>query len=175
MKSLLSLTILIVIVVILFAGGRVLLGNHHSSSSKNTSSTKHITDKKSKSIVSTTLPNPPLSCSTSVSLMSLTSDYSITGMGCTTPSVSGAVLDCNGVLIQNSTNVSINCSTPNAYQRVVCSGAANTSSSPGNLALNYTCHAPNTLSSDVVYSCSGVITGFSLLGINLPLNVSCTG
>jgi hypothetical protein len=178
MKPSYILLALVVIGSLIFIGDRAFFrssnSDHKSSlSAKNGSSTKSTAAHAS---VSTTylysLPNPPLNCNTSVSIMPLTADYSITGMVCA--NTSGASMLCNGTLTQMSTNVTVDCTAPNsAVNEVVCSGSANGSGLPSNLNLSYQCYSSKALSNSSVYSCTGSIPGFSSLAINLPLSVSC--
>ena len=180
MKSLIILVILVLFGALLFVGGSE-LASKKSSQPSNSSGTNA---KKNKSYTtnqtanrSNALPSPPITCSTSTSRISLSSDYTITGMGCGPSGVSNdIVLICNGALMNSATNVSMVCSTPNntvVGNGVDCRGSANQNSSPGNLSLSYSCYASNLLSSNSIYSCTGEMVGYSTLAINLPLTVNC--
>ena len=120
------------------------------------------------------LPKPPLSCNSIVSIVSLSADYTVTNMGCSNQN-SISKLICNGTIYQNATNVSLNCYRPDYYSstdQVVCSGAANQSSS-GNLTLNYSCSVP-AIEGQTVYLCTGQIQNYASLAINLPINANCS-
>lgn len=174
--------ILLLIVALVIIGGLVAVGakSFNSNNNQQTKAKESISHQAKASTASQTastqLPPPPINCSTSANLIPLTSDYTITGMDCVAAGSSNVVLICNGSILQAGTNVTVDCSTPantvvgnGAY----CSGKANASASPGNLALNYSCYNSNQLSSSSVYSCSGDIAGYSTFGINLPLSVAC--
>ncbi len=178
MKPSYILLALVVIGSLIFIGGKAFSHSKTSShkstlvskSASKTKNTSSSTPKSSSYLYS--LPSPPLNCSTSVSLMPLTADYSVTGMDCA--NTSGASMLCNGTLTQRSTNVTIDCTAPNsASNEVACSGSANGSGLPTNLTLNYQCYASKALSNSSVYSCTGNIPGFSSLAINLTLTVNC--
>ena len=172
--------ILLILAVIVAAGVLVVSGIHKSPKPGSVAtghSSKTITQGTTitQSSPLTSLPNPPLSCSTNASLMSLSPDYSITNMNCSPAGNPGSeVLRCNGTLLNGATNVSVNCSTPGhtvSQSGVNCRGSA--SNSGGNMDLTYSCFNSNHLSGNAVYSCSGVLSGYSSLGISLPLSVSC--
>lgn len=178
MKPSYILLALIVIGSLIFIGDKALSQKNSTNQRSNLASKNFNRSKSSTKAPSGSgsylysLPNPPLSCSTSVSVMPLTADYSITGMVCA--NASGASMLCNGTLIQMSTNVTVDCTAPNsASNEVVCSGSANGSGLPQNLTLNYQCYASKALSNSSVYSCTGNIPGFSSLAINLTLTVNC--
>ena len=121
-------------------------------------------------------PNSQINCSTSVSLVPLSVDYTITGMNClSVPSNSVAII-CNGTIMQRATIVSIGCYPPGHYtsaDHLICSGSTNEQSNPTNLSLSYNCALPNLSSTTTIYSCSGSITNYGSFSINLPLDTSC--
>lgn len=173
--------ILIVLAVIIAAGLSVYFGVHAGAKTMSpavnhgrSSLSQHTAAAKA-GVSSLSIPSPPLSCFTNASLMPYTSDYSITDMNCSPSNSPGnTVLLCNGTILNSATNVTVNCSTPGSTATengVYCRGSA--SSSGGNLNLNYSCYNSNHLTSNGVYVCNGVLSGYSSLGISLPLNVSC--
>lgn len=179
MKNFILAIVAIVVICLAYIVVRgEIAGSHHTPS--------HISDTRKAQNISNqlevhnsgVLPKPPLSCYTSASNMSLSSDYSITGMDCkssNSPNL-GVVLYCNGTLLQHATNVTLNCQIPSSQPNsngVACSGTTNAASSPVNLALNFSCYANSSLAGNSVYTCSGELANYNTRGINLPLSVNC--
>lgn len=167
----------LILAVVLIVGTFIYVGTNKNSTKSQpnhaTGSKKIISSSAQISTAAAQLPKPPLSCSTSASLMPLTSDYSITGMNCTQGSSNNVVLICNGTIMKSGTAVTVDCNIPNdqtANQGVVCSGSAQ-SNSNGNLALSYNCYTSNKFINE--YACTGSITNYQSLAINLPLSVNC--
>ncbi len=122
-------------------------------------------------------PNSQITCSSSVSLVPLSVDYTITGMNCLSVPGNTIAVICNGTIMQRATTVSIGCYPPGHYtsaDHLICSGSTNEQSNPTNLSLSYNCALPNLSSTTTIYSCSGSITNYGSLSINLPLDTNCS-
>ena len=177
MKTILVIVLMVIIGSLVVIGGRSFKAANKSQIKPRLSIARRTSDasiNKTNSVQ--TLPQPPLTCSTNANLIPFTQDYTITGMDCVSAGTANVVLVCNGTILQGGTNVTVDCSAPAGPitgNGVVCNGNANSSNSPGNLSLNYTCYNSSQLSNQSVYACSGDIVGYSSLGINLPLNVNC--
>lgn len=181
MKSIVIVMALVIVGVIAYIGNNVLNQGHPAATQA------PVTIATPASVTSTlprpqvvpaavSLPKPPLSCSTSASLIQLSSDYVISNMGCTQSGGGAAVLVCSGDIVRSATKVEIECSTPRTAtansNNVTCNGGATTGGSP-NLAVHYQCYPASELSNTSVYSCSGDITNYRSYAINLPLSVNC--
>ncbi len=170
--------ILILLLIVLILGINILLThqNNHNQSTITHSKTTALNNNQ-QNIKTVALPKPPISCSTNISLVALSSDYIITGMNCypsNTQSNSTAPLSCDGTIFHGS--VSVNCFRPEQYSyknQLVCSGSLNPQLNPTNLTLSYNCSLPNSNTNSILYSCNGDISNFSYSAISLPLTVNC--
>ncbi len=121
-------------------------------------------------------PSAPLICNTNASLVQATIDYIVTDMSCSKPGQQNSLVVCNGTIMEHAANVSLICYPYNHYSAsntMQCRGVTNSSSNPTNLSLNYSCFIPSIAMNKIVYSCSGYISNFSSLAINLPLSINC--
>ncbi len=122
-------------------------------------------------------PAVQISCNNSASAVPLSPDYLITGMDCTSPATGNSLfMICNGTIMQRAANVSLSCFRPAdpTANRLQCIGSTNAAANPTDLALSYTCSLPNLIGNNLVYSCSGVLSGYSSHAINLPISTSCS-
>lgn len=122
-------------------------------------------------------PSAPLSCSNSASLVQATIDYIVTDMNCSKPGQpSNPSVICNGTIMEHAANVSLICYPANHYSvanSMQCRGTTNSSANPTNLTLNYSCFIPSVSINMIIYNCSGYLSNFSSLAINLPISVTC--
>ena len=120
-------------------------------------------------------PRESLSCQTSLSLVSLSSDYIITNMDCgpTSNPSSSVVLSCDGTIFNSV--VSQNCYSPlsssSVSSRLSCNGALGQLTGP-NMSLNYNCNLPNIATTNI-YACNGIIFNYTSYAINVPMSVGC--
>jgi len=123
------------------------------------------------------LPKAPLTCNANVSLVSLTSYYVVSDLGCysaSDSSVSPAPLNCNGNMFHDSVN--LNCYRPYTYtfsSALICHGQINPINSTTVLTLNYNCTGQN-FNSPVLYSCSGSINYDGYQSVSVPMSVNCS-
>ncbi len=175
-KKFLIIPIVLIIVLLL---SLVLIKNNRQSSQLIHYSKSRITTL-NKSSDSTpeqigSLPNVPISCSSHLSLVPLSGDFTINAMSCV-PSGSTnqkQVLECNGTIF--SYQVSINCYPPNNYSpsaQLACIGPLNSSSPSSTIPFSYNCTQLN-VSNNIYYSCSGSILNYSPTAINFNLSSSC--
>ncbi len=179
MKKLTAVIGLVFLGLLVFIGYHLLRSQPASTKAHNQNA-KHIAKTAPKQAASplSLYPKTSLNCSSEVSLVSLSRDYTVTNMGCIAPAIASGVvfIKCNGTIMQRATDVSLNCYRAGYYSLndlLNCSGTTNAASSPVNLLLNYTCNLPNMAGANVIYSCSGNIINYDTFSINLPLSVSC--
>ncbi len=173
-----TVLILVIIIVIVLIFGFVLFKNHKISSRSTYYSKPSISaPKKSASSLNlnNTLPTAALNCSSNLSLVPLSSDYTINAMTCVPvgSATQNQVLGCNGTIF--SDQISINCYPPNNYSsldQLACSGSIQPSPAPS-ISLSYNCEQVN-VSNNIYYSCNGSIQNYNSFAINLNLSSSCT-
>ncbi len=177
---------IIVIGFLFFIGSRVAHSTHHGATQVKGPKTSSLNSASQTAAAQTTsnplslYPKASLSCSTEVSLVQATVDYVVTGMGCSAPSISGnaTFLRCNGTIMQHAVDVTLECRRSRHYaaiDQLECLGTTNSATNPTNLTLNYTCALPTLSGNKNLYTCSGAISGYKSLAINLPMTTTCSG
>ena len=119
-------------------------------------------------------PKANLNCSNSISIMPLTSDFSITDLNCTEVTNNQTVISCDGTILHQVVN--INCYQTPSYSynnELICNGATGSILGNGNLPINYTCYLPS-IANTVIYNCSGNIVNYASTAINYSMIVSCS-
>jgi hypothetical protein len=146
---------------------------HLNSYKKN--SIPKVTTNNSEPSVSELYPRESLSCQTSISLVPLSSEYTITGMDCE-PALNpsgNVILSCDGTIFNSA--ISQNCYSPllsSISNSLSCNGALGQLSG-SNMSLNYNCDLPNIANTNI-YACNGMIANYTSYAINLSMSVGCS-
>jgi hypothetical protein len=177
-KDNLKVILVIVPTLLLIIANLVILINPVNQSSNFNKANHHIPIHSAKTSHQTTKyswPSPPLQCRTNISLVSLSTDYVISGMSCSSSKAkNNAYISCDGSDFSGSIN--LNCYRPPKYSfnnQLICRGKVTTAYGVNPILLTYNCSQPK-LNSPILYNCSGAIYAPSISAVSAPITVSCT-